>query len=186
MTEQAPPLPPRARYSGVALLGLVVTLLVANMVWIFRNCDALRSVGPGAKAPAFDLPTINGDRVRLKDLRGRVVLIDFWSVTCAPCWKALKHLKTVHQRYQGKPVTVLAIHTQAGVRAQRRARSAAAELGLRFPILLDTTNTSDKYTVRVLPTVVLIDQRGKVAKVWRGVTPTATMVGEIETLLKKK
>jgi len=185
MTEQAPPLPPRARYSGVILLGLVITLLLANVVWIFRNCNALRSVGPGTQAPAFDLPSLGGDRVRLTDLRGRVVLIDFWSVTCAPCWKGLKHLKEVHRRFAGKPVTVLSIHVHASARAQRRARSAAAELGLRYPVQLDTTGISDKYTVRVLPTVVLIDQQGKVRKVWRGVTPTETMVGEIETLLKK-
>lgn len=187
MTSKQPDsLPPRARYSGMALLGLVVALFFANVVWISRNCNALRSVGPGTQAPEFDLPTLGGDRVRLKDLRGRVVLIDFWSVTCAPCWKGLGHLKTVQQRFAGKPVTVLAIHVQASHRARQRARSAAAQLGLRFPVLLDTTNVSDKYTVRVLPTIALIDQRGKIAKVWRGVTPTSTLVGEIETLLKKK
>lgn len=186
MIEQLEPLPPRARYSGVALLGLVIALLAVNVVWIARNCHSLRSVGPGARAPAFDLPTIGGDRVRLKDLRGRVVIIDFWSVTCPPCWKGLRHLKTVQRRFAGKPVTVLSIHVHSGPRARRRARNAAAELGLRYPVLLDTANISDKYTVRVLPTIVLIDPRGKVHKVWRGVTPTDTLIGEIEALLKKK
>ncbi len=186
MIDQPQPLPPRARYSGVAMLGLVIALLAANVVWIARNCSSLRSVGPGSAAPAFDLPTIGGDRVRLKDLRGRVVLIDFWSVTCSPCWKGLKHLKTVQRRFEGKPVTVLSIHVHAGPRARRRARDAAAQLGLRFPVLLDTVNISDKYTVRVLPTIVLINAQGKVHKVWRGVTPTETMVGEIESLLNKK
>lgn len=186
MTEQPASLPPRARYSGIALLGLVIALLVANAFWIARNCNALRSVGPGARAPDFDLPTIGGDRIRLSDLRGRVVLIDFWSVTCSPCWKGLEHLKTVHRRFAGKPVTVLSIHVQATPRARRRARAAAAELGLRFPVLLDTLGISDKYTVRVLPTIVLIDAKGKVHKVWRGVTATDTLIGEIESLLKKK
>lgn len=186
MIEQPDPLPPRARYSGVALLGLVIVLLTVNVVWIARNCHSLRSVGPGTRAPAFDLPTVGGDRVRLKDLRGRVVLIDFWSVTCSPCYKGLRHLKTVHRRFAGKPVTVLSIHVQASRRARQRARDAAAQLGLRFPVLLDTANISDKYTVRVLPTVVLIDPQGKVHKVWRGVTPTETLIGEIEALLKKK
>ncbi len=183
--DQPEPLPPRARYSGVAMLGLVIALLAANVVWIARNCNSLRSMGPGTLAPLFDLPTVSGDRVRLKDLRGRVVLIDFWSVTCSPCWEGLKHLKTVQQRFAGKPVTVLSVHVHAGPRSQRRARKAAAQLGLRFPVLLDTANISDKYTVRVLPTIVLIDAKGKVHKVWRGVTSTDTMVGEIETLLKK-
>jgi peroxiredoxin len=183
MIEQPEPLPPRARYSGIALLGLVVTLLVANVVWIARNCDSLRSVGPGTRAPEFDLPTLGGDRVRLKDLRGRVVLIDFWSVICSPCWEGLKHLKTVQRRFAGKPVTVLAIHVHVNRRAQQRARATAAQLGLRFPVLLDTANIRDRYTVRVLPTIVLINRQGTVHKVWRGVTPTATLSGEIEALL---
>jgi len=183
---QPEPLPLRARYSGVALLGLVIALLAANVVWIARNCNALRSVGPGSQAPGFDLPTIAGDRIRLGDLKGRVVLIDFWSVTCSPCWKGLSHLKSVQRRFAGEPVTVLSIHVQATRRAAERAREAAAQLGLRFPVLLDTANISDKYTVRVLPTIVLIDQKGRVHKVWRGVTPTETLVGEIESLLKRK
>ncbi len=186
MTDQLQGLPPRARPSGLVLLGLVVVLLVANLVWIFRNCDSLRSVGPGASAPTFDLPTISGGRVRLADLRGQVVLMDFWSVTCAPCWKALGHLKQIHRRFRGRPVTVLAIHVSATRRASLRARAAAAELGLRFPVLLDNAGISDKYTVRVLPTVVLIDRRGKVRKVWRGLTPTDTMASEIDALLAKK
>jgi peroxiredoxin len=170
----------------VALLGLVIALLVANVVWIARNCDALRSVGPGARAPGFDLPTLGGDRVRLQDLRGRVVLVDFWSVTCAPCWDGLRHLSHLQRRFADRPVTVLSIHIHSSPRARQRAQAAAAQLGLRFPVLLDTANVSDKYTVRVLPTLVLIDQRSRVHKVWRGVTPPETLAGEIEALLKKR
>jgi len=184
MIEQAPPTSPRARATGVALLGLVLVLFAANMVWVIRNCDGLRSLGPGSKAPDFTLPTLTGDQVRLKTLRGRVVLIDFWSVTCAPCWDGLKHLNELHTRYANKPVSVLAVHVHGNRRARQRAQQAAAQLKLRLPVLLDTERISDKYTVRVLPTIVLIGKDGKIRKVWRGVTPTDTLAAAIDDALK--
>ncbi|MFH2008347.1 MAG: TlpA disulfide reductase family protein [bacterium] len=185
MTEQPQSVSPRARATGVALLGLVLVLFAANLVWVIRNCDGLRSVGPGSAAPDFALPTLAGDRVHLKALRGRVVLIDFWSVTCAPCWDGLGHLNELQTRYANKPVSLLAVHVQGNRRARQRAQQAAAELKLRMPVLLDTDRISDKYTVRVLPTIVLIGKDGNIRKVWRGLTPTRTLAAAIDEALEK-
>lgn len=185
MTDETQTIPPRARWTGRALLLLVLGLLVANVVWIARNCGSLRALGPGQQAPDFSLESMSGDRVRLSDLRGRVVLLDFWSVTCEPCWTALKHTQEVANRFAGQPVTVLAIHTKGGKRHRGDVQKAITALKLRFPVLLDNGRVSNRYTVRVLPTTVLLDQRGKVTQVWRGITDVAVLSKAIRDLLKK-
>ena len=185
MTEPTYRLPRRAHFSGTALLVLVVALLVGNAVWIVRNCNALRALGPGQPAPGFDLPTLAGDRVRLSDLRGRVVLLDFWAYHCGPCWTALEHLNAIQARYAGKPLTILGIHTRSRTRDKERATAVAAKLKLRFQVLWDTAGISDKYTVRLLPTTVLVGKKGKVRKVWRGVVSETTLEDAIDKELKK-
>ena len=84
-----PPLPSLGRWAGIGLMVVLAGVLALNVAWVARHFGLLRAVGPGKKAPDFDLRTLQGDRIRLSDLRGRVVLIDFWSVTCPPCLKTL-------------------------------------------------------------------------------------------------
>lgn len=183
-----PPLPPRARWLGSALLVATLGVLALNLVWVVRNFSALRVVGPGQPAPGFDLRTIHNDRVRLSDLRGQVVLIDFWSVTCPPCLESLPHLNEVVDTFSRQPVTVLAIHAQGGPRWRALARREATRLGLRFPVLVDDPRgrTSSAYTVRVLPTAVLVGPRGRIRKVWRGATDVESLKAEIRDALEQR
>jgi thiol-disulfide isomerase/thioredoxin len=60
-------------------------------------------------APPFAVTTLNGDRISLDDLTGKVVLIDFWATWCAPCREALPHVKRIAQKFQGEPLVVLSI-----------------------------------------------------------------------------
>jgi peroxiredoxin len=168
----------------VAALGV----LALNVVWVVRNVSALRVMGPGQPAPGFDLRTIHGDRVRLSDLRGQVVLIDFWSVTCPPCLESLPHLNEVVEVFSRQPVTVLAIHARGGPRWRALARREATRLGLRFPVLVDDPRgqTSSAYTVRVLPTTVLVGPRGRIRKVWRGATDVESLKAEIRDALEQR
>lgn len=60
-------------------------------------------------APPFAVTTIDGKRVSLDDLQGKVVLLDFWATWCAPCREALPNMKKIAEKFQGQPLTILSI-----------------------------------------------------------------------------
>lgn len=183
-TRPAPGPPSRARWLGLALAVGLTALLGVNVVWVIRNLDALRALGPGEQAPDFELPTLEGDLVRSTDLRGRVVLLDFWSITCPPCLASLPHLNRVAKRFSDAPVTVLGIHMHGGPRWHGAVAAEVADMRLGFSVLLDEQGrVSEAYRIRVMPTTVLVDRRGRIRKVWRGAGDVSRYISEIERLL---
>ena len=60
-------------------------------------------------APAFAVTTLDGTHVSLDDLKGKVVLLDFWATWCGPCREALPHMKSIAKKFQGQPLVVLSI-----------------------------------------------------------------------------
>jgi peroxiredoxin len=60
-------------------------------------------------APAFAVTTTDGQRVSLDDLKGKVVLIDFWATWCLPCREALPHVRDIAKKFQGQPLLVLSV-----------------------------------------------------------------------------
>ena len=60
-------------------------------------------------APAFSLTTLDGRRVSMDDLVGKVVLIDFWATWCGPCREALPHMKRLAEKFAGQPLVVLSV-----------------------------------------------------------------------------
>ncbi len=60
-------------------------------------------------APPFAVTTLNGERVALDDLKGKVVLLDFWATWCGPCREALPHMQKIARTFQGQPLVVLSV-----------------------------------------------------------------------------
>ena len=79
-----------------------------------RHQRALRYIGRpelarARMAPAFVVTTIDGKRIAMDDLQGKVVLLDFWATWCAPCREALPHIRDVARKFQGQPLVVLSV-----------------------------------------------------------------------------
>jgi len=60
-------------------------------------------------APAFTITTLDGQRISLDDLQGKVVLMDFWATWCGPCREALPHIQKIAQKFQGQPLVILSV-----------------------------------------------------------------------------
>jgi thiol-disulfide isomerase/thioredoxin len=60
-------------------------------------------------APAFTITTMDGQRISLDDLQGKVVLMDFWATWCGPCREALPHIRQIAQKFQGQPLIILSV-----------------------------------------------------------------------------
>ncbi|MEQ8850214.1 MAG: serine hydrolase [Phycisphaerales bacterium] len=98
------------------------------------------------------------DPLELSSLRGRVVLLDFWGVWCAPCRKATPQLIRLHDLYGPRGLTVIGVHTQTG---KRGLGEYIQDHGVLYPQMVDDEDqTSGAYGVSSFPTAHLIDRRG--------------------------
>ena len=119
--------------------------------------------GEGAEAPDFTVEMIDGSKVALSELRGKVVLLNFWATWCPPCREELSHVQQqVIDRFAGEEFVFLPIS-----RGEERAAVEAfrAKTGYAFPMGLDTDETIYKrYATRFIPRNFLIDRTGRVVK----------------------
>jgi peroxiredoxin len=127
---------------------------------------ASAAVTPSAGAPDFTLPSIDGPNLRLQEQRGRVVMINFWATWCGPCRVEMPHLSRLYEKYRGSGFTVLAVNIDED---PHKAAGLAKQLGMRFPVLLDTEKkVSRLYDLSTMPSTVLVDRDGRVRYVHRG------------------
>jgi thiol-disulfide isomerase/thioredoxin len=164
------------------LLGLVVLLLYQGAA---RRAEEQAMVGQAAES--FRLPLLGTrDIVGPQDYLGRVVLLDFWAVYCAPCREAMPDLQRLHERYAGQDFALLSVNvdpSEPGLDRPAMVREFLRRNGLTFPVLLDYGPASAAYGVTSIPYLVLIDRSGQVRFVHRRPTGYGTLSSEIEALL---
>ena len=124
------------------------------------------AVATQAAAPDFTLKSMNGPNLRLAEQRGRVVMVNFWATWCGPCRQELPQLNRLYEKYRSAGLVVLGVNLDDD---QRKANDLAGQLGLKFPVLLDTDKAVSRlYGVSAMPSTLLIDRDGKVRYVHLG------------------
>jgi len=141
------------------------------------TADSVDATTSGAKAPDFDLKTLTGESISLSSLRGKVVLIDFWSTICDPCLKEMPELVRLYEERKDKGLVVLAIATD-GPETVANVSTVAKERNMVFPVLLDTeTSVLDRYNPEGrLPFTEVVDRQGNVVLKRSGYQP-----GDVES-----
>ena len=120
----------------------------------------------GAPAPTFQLNSMGGKPVALADLKGQIVLLNFWASWCGPCRQEMPILEQLNRQYRAKGVTLVGVNVEPD--------SAAAVNWLKatpvtFPILFDTDSKVSKlYEVQGMPNTVILDRKGVVRYIHRG------------------
>lgn len=107
----------------------------------------------------------NSPPLRLSELRGRVVLIDFWTYTCINCIRTLPYLKAWHERYGDKGLVIIGVHTPefSFEKSQRNVLRAIEQFGLTYPVALDNDyKTWKAYANNYWPHKYLIDAEGNI------------------------
>jgi peroxiredoxin len=120
-------------------------------------------------APDFTLKSASGENVRLSELRGQVVLINFWASWCGPCRQEMPLLDQMYQKYGPLGFTLLGVNVEQDTQdAERMLKDAPVS----FPILFDAQNQVSKlYDVTAMPSTVLVDRDGKVRYMHKGYQP---------------
>ncbi len=128
---------------------------------------ALAATGTGPVAPELGgiVGWINSDPVSVRQLRGRVVLVDFWTYSCVNCLRTLPHLKDWDSKYRDDGLTIVGVHSPefAFEREADNVRGAVRKLGIRYPVALDNDFvTWTNYANQYWPAKYLIDRTGRV------------------------
>lgn len=122
---------------------------------------------PRVRAPELpqNQPWLNTDRpLSIKELKGRVVILDFWTYCCINCLHVLPDLKYLEQKYKDS-LTVIGVHSAKFVneRSVENIRQAILRYDIEHPVLVDSNfNVWEEYAVRAWPTLMLIDPEGYV------------------------
>jgi thiol-disulfide isomerase/thioredoxin len=150
------------------IIGAVVTIAVVLGVTVLPMFNPPRSKLLGLPAPVFTLPVMSGgdpgSRVRSSDLRGKVVVVDFWASWCAPCRAEAPIIDRVAKRHDPKEVIVLGIATSGD--DWQRAVQFVQSHGIGYTTLFDEGDSvSSAFRVTTLPTLVVLDREGVVTAV---------------------
>jgi thiol-disulfide isomerase/thioredoxin len=157
---------------GIVIVGasIYATGFTRRLLSPFRSITAYKSSNFSTAPDLAAGDWINSEPLKLKDLRGRVVLIDFWTFGCFNCRNTLPFIKGWHDRYRDKGLTVVGVHSPEFdyERKVESLRREVTSLEIHYPVVSDNDyKTWDAYNVAAWPTIFLLDKQGRVR--WRHV-----------------
>jgi thiol-disulfide isomerase/thioredoxin len=108
---------------------------------------------------------INSEPLKLETLRGRVVLVDFWTFGCYNCRNTLPTLKRLDETYRTRGLTVIGVHSPEFDREKIivQVRREVSSLGIKYPVVTDNDyETWRAFNVEAWPTALILDKRGRI------------------------
>ena len=198
---------PRKTYTGLGIAGFLLLaaltfaytrgesalgLLTHRIAKVTDRLSLTHAEQPSAGKDAEPAPEfapgiwINSEPLTLKGLRGRVVLVDFWTFACYNCRNTLPHLKDWDARYRDKGLTIVGVHSPEldEERVIANVRHETASLGIHYPVVTDNDYTTWRsYNVDAWPTVFLLDKQGRIRWTHVGEGAYAEAESKIQDLL---
>jgi thiol-disulfide isomerase/thioredoxin len=158
--------------------GLLVVLLVSLALWMAQKEKYTYTADT-------TFTTITGEKLTLKSLHGKPVLVTFWATSCGSCIKEIPHLVALYKQFHPQGFEIIAIAMTYD--PPDRVVAMAKELKLPYPIVLDLKADHAKAFGRIwaTPTTLLLSPDGKVAKRIVGAFVLSDMQARIEQLLLK-
>jgi len=162
-------LPGRQFWGCVCLTALLMAALAG----------VVRAAGP--TAPDFTLTDVTGKEYSLRQFRGKVVVVNFFTIWCQPCRAEMPDLNKIYREYKDQGLQMLGICLKTD---PVQLRFLAQQMKLDYPFLLGTDKVEADYgSIAIVPTTFIIDRQGKIAKKIVGTRKKEEFVKEIKPLL---
>jgi peroxiredoxin len=151
------------------------------MLLLSSACSAPPAARLGAPAPDFTLQNADGNAVRLSELKGKPVLINFWATWCTPCREEMPAMQEVYDQYRDQGLVILAIDMEEDLRTVRRWIEQG---GFTFTFLLDSEGEQVKrYNVTAAPTSYFVDRGGVIKDLKLGALSRTEMQAKVQQLV---
>lgn len=162
---------------------LCASILLVLLIWGCTS-QAENNELPG-RAPQFALKDLKGHTLRLKDLRGRVVLLNFFATWCAPCRQEVPDLERLYKRFNDQGLEIVGISLD--MEGASVLNPFVQYYGITYPVVLGTREVVVDYGgITGIPTSFLIDRDGRVSKHFVGFRPAQVFEQSVRELLGKK
>jgi len=144
-------------------------LLVTIVVMLAMGMNAHAAQVLSGKATDFTLKSRSGKNIKLSELRGQVVMINFWASWCGPCRQEMPLLEALYKKYHGLGFTLLGVNVEQD---SSKANAYLRDVSVSFPILYDTKNSVSKtYNISAMPSTVMVDRDGNMRYLHHGYKP---------------
>jgi peroxiredoxin len=143
-------------------------------ILLLAGCVRDSSMTP-TPAPAFDLPALNGGRVSLASLKGKVIVLDFWATWCGPCIIEIPEYTELWRKNQGRGVEIVGVACESD---PQDVMDVALAHQIPYRVLMGGDRVSQEYGASGLPTTFVIDKQGQIRK--RFVGTTASKFGALQ------
>ena len=127
-----------------------------------KEIIARNGIEIGKSAPDFELTKLDGTNVKLSDLKGKKVILNFWATWCGPCQQEMPDMEAFYKEHK-ENVEILAVNYTPSEKGggEEKVSNFAKEKGITFPILLDKNiDVTTAYKVITIPTSYFIDTKG--------------------------
>ena len=167
-------------------IAAVVAAMLFAGVRIARNNRANGSANGqliGNVAPDFILQTLDGKNLKLSDLRGKAVMLNFWATYCGPCKIEMPWFVELQKEYGPQGFQIVGVANDDASTAD--IAKFAKEMGINYPILIGKDSVSDSYKVSVLPTTFFLDRDGKLIAREFGLVSRSVFVEHIKKAMSQ-
>ncbi len=142
-------------------------LFLLSFIVVALSFCSYAQPGLGSTVPDIALPNAKGETVKLSDLRGKVVLLDFWASWCGPCRQSNKKLQSLYSKYKNKGFEIFGVSVDD---RQAAWLNAVRQDKIQWTQVIDTKATTGTpllhvWNVRYIPATFLIDKQGKLVAV---------------------
>lgn len=156
---------------------LIIIVGIALMIFFLLTLRESNKLKP---APDFALEDLKGNRVRLSDFRGKIVMLVFWAPWCRFCLQGIPHFIDLYDEYKNKGLEVIGISLD---RNRERIRTFAKAWRINYPITLADSRVTEYYGIVSIPTTLVINRKGEIYRRYVGYRDRAVLEKDIENLL---
>jgi cytochrome c biogenesis protein CcmG, thiol:disulfide interchange protein DsbE len=166
------------RYGVVA-----VAFGVVAGVWHYgtRQSGGIAPVRERRVMPALELARLDGGIWKMADHRGEVVLVNYWATWCGPCWEEAPGLIRLSKELGPEGLAVVGVAIDEGGTA--KVRKFVDEFHVPYPVVMPERMSQVEYGMAGVPTTILVDRQGRVAKTYVGAVRQADFKSDVGVLL---
>jgi len=175
----------------MVVIGALIGVVIVAIVWMVSMRMATPNTPAAAEtnrpAPDFVLARVDGGTLDLRDLRGKVVVVNFWGTWCAPCIEETPAIQAAYEQLQASGVEIVGINLrhqeEVGAKGDEAVRSFVKNFGVTYPVVLDADGEVARlYQISPIPTSYFIDAAGNIRYVYVGTLTTADIVDLVNRL----